>query len=216
MALNANAIISLADIKSFLKITDTTLDTILESWINEASSEIEWRIDNKVVSQSVTEILDGSGDVRIYPRYTPIVQISTASSPTSTDILNAIQKRVDPASAWTNILTDSTHVFTNQDWNYIELYTEVFPYGVQNIKLQYKAGYATVPADLWKVCLEMVAQTYFDSNQGKSRFGLNSESANEANGYTRTKSFKDMDKKWETVLYRYSSKSNYPVAGMIR
>jgi hypothetical protein len=44
------------------------------------------------------------------------------------------------------------------------LYSGMFPSGYHNIKIDYNAGYATIPSDLEEACLDYVEYTYNKSD----------------------------------------------------
>lgn len=205
MALNANAIITVAESKTQLKITGSTLDTTLESWINEASDWVENYINNKVVEQSISsEYHDGDDGDRLYTRYFPITQLSTETSPTNAQKLASLQYRNDPDSSWVDIETNINHISVNKEDSFIGLYDEVVPYGWQNIKISYKAGYNStdIPLEIKTVCAEIVQMRYNESKQGNDQLGRGNSSLNQGGGSVSV-SYKDMFPKWKDILSRY-------------
>ena len=209
MALNANAIVTLAEAKEQLKITtsNTNEDTMLEAYINETSSAIEAYTKRKIVSQSISgELHDGDGSNFLYPRYFPIQQLSTESSPTDAQKLAALQYRDTPDDTWTDIEDDIDHVFVETGNDalrpYIELYEELFPIGRRNVKISYKAGYTTVPGDIKLVCLEMIQMRWNESKRGNDWLGQgNINQSQSGNNYSTT--LINLDKRWKSVLDRY-------------
>lgn len=177
--LAANAIITLVNLKSYLKKTDTVDDAFLKFWINNISGVIEDTVKSKVVQQSITGlIVDGNGESKLtLPRgYVPISQIGTGATPAEADI----QYRGNATSTFTNLLGDIDNALISnitRDSNWIRLYGDTFPEDVQNIKLNLKLGYATVPTVFIQVCIEKVVEVYFESRRGGSRLGISSVSA---------------------------------------
>ena len=55
MALAANAIVSLADVKAYLRITTSDNDSLLETLIDTASTRIESYCDRKIIEQTFRE-----------------------------------------------------------------------------------------------------------------------------------------------------------------
>jgi hypothetical protein len=202
MSLNANAIVTLAEAKTQLNVVDSGMDATLETWINESSNVVEEYTERKIVSQAVTEYHDGDGSHYLYPEYYPIVQLSSASTPSDSDKLGALQYRTSPDSSWTNIETDVDHIFVDLIRPYIELYDTIFPVGKRNIKLVYKAGYATVPSEIKKVVLEMVQMVYNEHKGGGDSLGKSNSTNSQAGGNFNT-SWIDMDSRWKKVLDRY-------------
>lgn len=205
MALNANAIITLAEAKAQLNLSsgDVSADTQIESWINESSSIVEDYCGRKIVVQSVSgEILDGDGSRFLYPKYFPVTQLSTETSPTTSQKLSALQYRDTPDSTWTDFEDNINYLFIRSDKPFIESYETAFPLGIQNIKISYKAGFSTVPSDIKKVVLEMVQIWRSESIIGENSLGKSQTNLN-AMGGNMNVSFLDMDKRWKVVLDRY-------------
>jgi len=212
MALQANAIVTLAEAKQQLNITtsNTNEDDLLTSWINETSDEVEHYCNRLFVSQSVTsEIHDGDGTSVIYPRYFPLQQLSVATAPTSADILAAVQYRTSPDDTWTDIETDTDHIFYDTGDTakrcYIELYDEYFDAGRRNIKLVYKAGYATVPSDVKKVVLEKIQVRWNESKHGNDWLGQSNINESQVSG-SLSLSIQRLDERWNAILDRYRIK----------
>ena len=215
VAAATNAIISLADVKDFLKIgvnaADTTQDDFLQTWINYVSSELEGitGINNKVKVQDVaSEITNGTGRTKLRTLYYPIYAIGVAASTTDVAKLASVQYRDDVDSAWTDIETDIDHILINtpdifhvseQNTYNIELSDATFPAGQKNIKVSYQAGWSSIPAAIVMVALEKVSDVYKQSSRGGSRFGLNSFSESEGMGSKNT-NYKDLTKRHEEML----------------
>jgi hypothetical protein len=209
MALNANAIVTLAEAKQQLNIvtSNTTEDSVIEAMINEISDAVEYYTQRKIFAQSVTnEIRDGDGTNVIYPKYYPLIQLSTASSPTSANILAAVQYRDTPDSAWTDIETDTDHIFYDTTLPYIELYDLVFPIGRRNIRLNYKAGYSTVPGDIKQVVLEKIQMRWKESLPHGGWLGQSNTNQSEAGG-SSSATLRELDKRWNEILDRYRTRS---------
>ena len=205
MALNANAIVTLAEAKLQLNITtsNTNEDTMLEAWINETSQEVEDYCQRKFVVQSVSsEYHNGDGSRFLYPKYFPVTQLSTETTPTSSDTLGALQYRDTPDSSWTNIETDTDHIFYGTDIPYIELYDTTFPSGRRNIKISYKAGYSTVPADVKKVVLEKIQIRWNTSGNGGNLLGYSNLNQSEPSGNISS-TIISLEDKWNKILDRY-------------
>lgn len=209
MSLNANAIVTLAEAKEQMKVenSDTALDDTLETYINDASSAVESYTQRKIVVQSITnELHDGDGGNILYPKYFPIQQLSTESSPTDAQKLSALQYRFTPSDSWTNVSDDIDEVFIetgDNSWKpYIELWDDTFYAGRRNIKISYKAGYTTVPSDIKMVVLEMIQMRWNEAKRGNDWLGMgNVNQGQSGNNYSAT--LIELDKRWKRVLDRY-------------
>lgn len=147
MALNANALTSLAFAKTYLKIPalETTLDSIVEFWINVASQRIETETRRKLKAQATTEFQDGRNNNIIVLREYPANSI-TSLTIDSDGVFTDPSDIIDPASYR---ITDSG--------NSLLLIDQLFPRGYCNIKVVYNAGYASVPSDLENAALWFVS-----------------------------------------------------------
>ena len=209
MALNSNAIVTLAEAKAQLKIVDTNTkeDATFEGYINEISSAVELYCKRKFVSQSITsELHDGNGGRFLYPRYFPIQQLSTESAPTTSQKLASLQYRNSPDDSWIDIEDDIDHIFieTGDDScrPFIELYDTYFPVGRRNITLSYKAGYTTVPSDVKMAVLEMIQMRWNEAKRGNDWLGQGNINASQS-GNSYSTSLINLDKRWKSVLDRY-------------
>ena len=203
--LNANAIVTLNDVKSYLKYTsaDVSHDAFLKAAINRVSDTIEASLRSKVKLQSLTGfILDGSGSYKqlLPAECRPIYQIGV-----TTAAVTDIQYRDTPIGTWTNLLDNIAYAQLHQtERYYIALYNAAFPLGFQNVLLNCKAGYSTVPGKIIMVCIEAVTEIFKESNRGLSRLGVSSVSGNQE-GFGGNISFKELSERHYEALapWRY-------------
>lgn len=196
-------IVTVQEVKDFLKITDTTLDTWFTDLIGKVQADIESYCGRQFESTSHTdEIYSGNGSSRLELKDWPVIQLSLAATPSSADITGSIEYRNDVDSAWQDLETDVDHIITDPDWWYVELVDNFFPIGKFNIRVSYISGYATVPEEVQQVALEKVVMKYKASNKGHGLLGETSR--NESGlGFNSSTSLKDMEKEWNRVLDRY-------------
>ena len=146
MAVNANALTTLAFAKTYLKIPtgETSMDTLVEFWINAASQYIETETERKLKAQSLVEYINGRKANMILTRQWPINSIS--------------ELRIDQGGLFTDAstLVDASEYAVGDDEAIIVLRNLMFPAGYRNIKLTYNAGFAAIPPDLEDACLWMV------------------------------------------------------------
>jgi uncharacterized phiE125 gp8 family phage protein len=150
MALNANALTTLANAKAWLKIPtlETGTDSMVEMFINAASDDIEQYTQRKLKAQSHTEIQHGRGSNAILCHEFPVNSIT--------------ELRIDPDSDFTDASTliDADDYRLEASSDCIFLLTRLFPRGYSNIRVIYNAGYSTVPASLEQACLWITAFNY--------------------------------------------------------
>lgn len=136
---------SLDDVKQYLGIETTNSDTLITSLIGGVSAFIE-NSTNRVFSiTDYTEVRDGTGNSKMPVCFAPIIEIISVK-------INDIEYDVKN--------TQSLIYFSNGN---------IFPAGIMNVELKYKAGYSSVPLDVKEACIELVAYKF----KQKDRIGLN-------------------------------------------
>ncbi|MCI0706040.1 MAG: phage gp6-like head-tail connector protein [Ignavibacteriae bacterium] len=196
-----NDIVSLSELKSYLRKTDTNQDNFLQDWITIVSGQIERYCDRKFRAQTISnEIHDGDGTNRLYTHYFPIAGLAGQSD---VEKLSSLQFSNTPDDEWEDIEINIDHIFIDEHKPYIELYDEIFPAGRRNIRVSYFAGYATVPEDVKRMACEMCAMVWKESNAG-GIFQLGEAfRRTEESGTEFTKEIIDLDARWKSVLDRY-------------
>jgi uncharacterized phiE125 gp8 family phage protein len=171
MALNSNALVSLATVKTFLNISDTSFDTELERLINTASESIARRTRRVLITTTHTEYHDGRRTNRILLREYPITG-GPADGNTKPQVF--LDSGSDfPASSE----LDTEHVRVSDEDNMILKLNGTFPLGTKNIKVIYEAGVGTLgslPSDLENACIEYVSWMFNRNND--RRIGIETKS----------------------------------------
>ncbi len=80
MALSANAIVSLADVKAYMRITSSSTDSLLETLIDAASTRIESYCDRNFIEQEYREFYNTNGQRRLRLRHFPVSQVTRLST----------------------------------------------------------------------------------------------------------------------------------------
>ena len=213
------AITTLDAVKDYLKRPlqdDPEEDDWFITQINRVSGVCEQYCQRVFAVQSFTsEIHNGNGRCRLRTLYYPITQLSIADSPTSADILAAVQKRDDVNSDWENIETDADNIIINSPPDYllssqdppsVDLLEEVFPEGTRNIRLKYKAGLTgTAIAEMEQLVIEMVVTAWKESGRGQGTLGQ-SQMTNTAANQSDNITIRNLKPEWKAVLDRYKRK----------
>lgn len=141
------ALCTLAEVKEYNDITDTTNDTLLTNLISRVSKEIETYCDRTFSSASYIEYHNGGGNDRVYTNQYPIITGS------------GVEVWDDIDWDWTSDdLVDSDDYMV--DDYCIQLKSLIFVDGVNNVKISYTSGYDTIPTDLIQVCIEETIHTF--------------------------------------------------------
>jgi uncharacterized phiE125 gp8 family phage protein len=164
MALSADALTSLAALKSYLQISGDTHDALLESLIEAVSAQFNAYTGRRLTARdyswreadpeydSDNAVLDGTGlPELILPQYPvqSLAELALEGSPLELELV-ALDRSAGVAS----------------------LKSGVFPRGKSNVGLVYQAGFATLPADLSQAALEQAAVRFQQSAAGHGRLGI--------------------------------------------
>lgn len=143
-------ITTLATVKEYLGLTGTEEDSLLNRLIDWATDFIHSYCGRIFPQGSYDEYYDGDGTEGLLSQQFPIVSVSSLE--------------VD------GVVKDSTSLVIYAPLGLIRLKSGTFPKGKQNVRLQYTAGYATLPKDLEHACIELVSLKYYD--RGRERLGV--------------------------------------------
>lgn len=192
-----NPIVPLPAVKSYLRIAedDFTQDEFLQFWIDAVSDAVERHLRGPVAVQAVSdEIRNGDGTSRIMVERQPIVSLQNNSA-------EDVMVRTSPGADWEVLESDTAflRIDAAEPWH-IHLDRSVFPSGVANIKVCYRAGYEEIPGQITRVVVESVAELLKESNQGSGRLGQRSRSVGGINSSGATDSFYDLDDRHREML----------------
>jgi len=148
---------TLAAAKEWLGIpsTTTTDDALLSKHVSRVSAAAESYMGRTIASASYTETVNGRGTSKLAFHRIPVTAVASVT-------VNGvgIPSRTSPTSVGFSFDTQLL---------YLSGYT--FTKGVQNVVLQYTAGFASIPADLEGVVLEILALRWAN----KDRVGVSSK-----------------------------------------
>lgn len=197
MALNANALTSLAFAKTYLKIPalETSQDSMVEFWINVSSEKLETFTGRKL--KKVTGLIDyahGAGSNTILLKEFPVIAIS--------------ELKIDSGSLFTDPSTVIPVAdYTISDDSLSVLYLNgLFPRGYRNVKITYNAGYDPIPSDIENACLWLVFW-YHKAREG-AEIGRNSKSK----GDESMSFLQDMPKDIKDTIDKYR-RMEFPLSG---
>lgn len=171
MALNHNALVSLAEMKIYLKIPalETSQDSLIESFINEISQLIEVYCNRKFILNTYIERYNGGDRYELLLNNWPIQSITS---------LHVDHKRLFDSSS----LIDPSNYDIFQDEmgdNFIlERFDFKFQKGRKNIKVEYEAGYTditTLPSDIKLACKIAVSYYYQQQQQENWTYSVKSK-----------------------------------------
>ncbi len=179
----ANAMVTLDEVKDWLGRTGTGDDDFLQGAINDWSDTIESRC-NRVIKSAIyaDEIHDG-GKIALIPRNIPVTSI--ASIEVDGAALEANEYTLDKESA--TIRMKSGHAFAG---------------GPGSILLTYTGGYSAVPGDLKRAVKQLVALEFYLSGHGTKALAKRGEGTQGGN-VTYERGPEDQEKIVARIAKRY-------------
>lgn len=151
MSLNANALVTVAELRDYLGLTSSDSAVALEIIVNSVSQEFEDEVDCDLFSDTYTsEAIDGSGRSYLYLPHWPVTTFTSCVEDGET-LVKDTDYFVDMANG---ILTKSRTPWPTYEY---QLNWTTQRGGVVNT---YIAGYAAVPADIKLACLKQCAVEY--------------------------------------------------------
>jgi len=176
-------------LKTFLKISGSTEDTLLDSICDRTNALIKSYIGRNLVSQTYTEYYDGNGTPRLILRNYPVITLTSIN--------------IDTNREWESVTAvDITEdVLLENSSGIIRLWNNggIFYTGRANVKVVYSAGYATMPYDLVDAAILIAAHSYKRHYQDQ-RIGLQSETIGDR---TMTYSNEAIPAKARLILDKY-------------
>lgn len=160
---------TLANVKEYLKKadSDTGDDAFLSGAIIDISGMLEAELGRIIEAADVSnEVRDGDGTDTIFTKETPINSITS------------VETRYTVGGDWSEV--DSGDYVYGSGTGRIILTSGIFPEGRSTVRLNYNAGYSTIPAPLKLACIQLVALHFLDSRRGGGRLGKSSESLPDA------------------------------------
>lgn len=142
-----NALVTLGSVKSFVGSADSE-DELMQSIINQASWRANKETDRELLARAQTEYYNGDGSNLLITRNSPINSITAIYMDSdrefgSDTLVDSDNYQIDPD-------TEAAIWFTGT----------VLITGIKVIKLQYNAGYSTVPWDLREAVIELILYWY--------------------------------------------------------
>lgn len=140
-------IITLAELKAYLSITDDTQDTLLTIFMNSANSYVEKYTGRKFDSAEYTQLFDWKGQVALSVKNYPIITLTSVKY-NSWTLSTPVREDFDANS----------YKASNDNWliQFISPISRDF----SNIQVTYTGGFATIPWDLKLATLKYAATSY--------------------------------------------------------
>jgi len=160
------ALISLADVKEGLGITDSSQDNLLTRYINQATDMIERFCNGRRFKQTTytDEEYSGSETQYLDLKNYPVSSITKLERRTSSDYSVSDFDDIDTSDYILNQANEN-------DYGQI-YYPAGFLNGIRNYRVTYVAGYSAIPNDLEEACGKLVSYLLKTANKNE---GIKSE-----------------------------------------
>lgn len=177
------ALATLAQLKEYLGVTETTDDALLSRLLDVCSASIEKWCSVRFKAADYTGAFDGNGRAAIFISQEPLISVS------------AVAIAGVPVQASASITQAGFYVADRA----LRLRGGlVFPLGEKNVEAEFRAGYETIPADVVQACVKLAALRYKE----RDRLGTASRSIG---GESMSVTNDDFPESVERVLNDYKS-----------
>lgn len=158
-----NQLVDIATVTELMgaKETDSDQKNLLKSFINSASSFCNSETHRLLLSRVLTEYYSGDGSNSLFTNQYPITTITAVYD----DLARAYGSDTE--------IDSGDLVYMPETLAYKIVYDGgTFTQGIKNLKVQYTAGYSTIPYDLQQACIEIIMFYWKSFKDG--RFGITS------------------------------------------
>ena len=164
MALNANALITVAELRSYIGQSSTESDGLLELLINAVSQECDRYCARALKQATYTNLyLDGNGEKTLDLPSWPAASLGTVT---------------EDGTALVSGLDDDYTLYTSDSDAYLRRITGTWLYGPKTVLISSVAlGYATIPSDLKLAAMKQTALEW--QRMKKKEWGETSRSVGE-------------------------------------
>lgn len=144
---------TLAKVKSFLKLTVADDDTLLTMLLTAVDQDFKTRTNRAIESASYTEYYQGNGTSKLMLRHYPVTALTSIYDDpdlewNSDDLIDSDDLQISDA--------DTGEIFYDGG-----IFTE--SKDVENLKVTYTAGFATIPSDIEMAVIKKTAYDYMNT-----------------------------------------------------
>lgn len=144
---------TLDNLKLALDLTNDADDTLLEEIILRESKFMESYCGRVFKQDNYTEYHDGEGESSLFTEQYPIISVTSIHD----DTLRVFGAGTEIASSY---------IIVREDIGLVRLDGTTFQSGMDNVKVVYSAGYATIPEDLESACIKLSMADYIEQKGG--------------------------------------------------
>lgn len=155
---SATELVSVADLKAFLAITSTSMDTKLTALKADIEAMVKTYCgrDLLVPSTDYTEYYDGDGSLQLIVNQRPVISVASIYiDPSCLFESGTLVPNLNSGSP-AELISSARKLNSG----IIELFSYAFLRGRRSVKITYSAGYATVPSDLQRAVKLIAAKAW--------------------------------------------------------
>lgn len=178
-----NALCDVDEVKDYLGLTGTDADDFLQRSINDWSDTVESRLNRRLVAQTFEDEIHDGGKHSVILRNPPVISISSIT--------------VGLAA-----LSELDYTYDSQSGIVRMLYSRMFPGDTGNVRVTYRGGCETVPGDIHRKVIQLVALDYYLSGHGRKALAKRGESTQGGN-VTYERGPQDQERIIEGIVRRY-------------
>lgn len=149
---------ALADVQTYLGDSAASSSAVLNALITNASAFIEQYCNRVFAQANYTETRNGRDTATLYMRQQPIVSVQSLT-------IDGITVQASPDTRTYGYVFDDQQIYLRGCARGPFGQPERFVRGVQNIVMQYTAGFQVIPADVAQACIELVADKFAKRNR---------------------------------------------------
>lgn len=136
------------DVKTYGGITTTAEDGLIAALIPQASGQIEQYCNRTFLQGTYTETRNGRDTATLYLRQQPIVSVQSLT-------IEGVTVQPSPNTQTYGYVFDEAQIYIRHARGPFGQ-PDRFVRGVQNIVVQYTAGFEAIPDDIVQACVELV------------------------------------------------------------
>lgn len=145
---------ALQDVKTYLGITDTNSDAVLNALVSNVSAAVEAYCNRTFASASYTETRNGGCGPKLFLANGPVTAVASVTVDGQT-----VNPAPDALSG--GFVFDSNVVYIRPGG----IGPQEFRKGIQNVVVQYTAGFASIPLDVNQATVLWIASIYAKRNR---------------------------------------------------
>lgn len=184
MSTNAKDLTTVDDVLAYLKdVTNPTqpVQDLLQRLVTSASFFIQTHLNRDFKSQSYTERRNGTGGVLMLFSNYPVTAVSSV-------VIDGMDIPVGNAAQPGYAFSETTLYLTGG---------YRFTRNIQNVQIEYTAGYAEIPSDVAQICIDLVCRKWKE----RDRIGINSKTLGQGETIVFAKT--DLTDEFKSLLRQY-------------